>query len=864
MVKKINWLLIAVMTVLMFSCAKDDIAPIDTNGMVEFTVSTAIPQTITTYASHNGGATNVDADKFNLRYILEVWTKETPRRLAYRAYKIVNDNFTTQGVTFSARLLAMEYDFVFWADFVDEDVTEADAADADYWYKTNDGETEDDIKANPTAYPGLKGIELNFTMTGGYAISAETRDAFYAVRYVDLRTTNVLGSVNLYRPFGKFRLVSLDAVDGYLNGITIEQSKLQYTGTTTFPAGFNALTGEVNTAVTVDLSAAFSSDVATENAEVGGQTYTDARILAFDYIFAAPAQTASFNISVYDDHYATNQIGETKAISNIPIVANKLTTIIGYFFTNGADFDVIVSDPFEEIVIDMEEEITVVSSTNADKGSFDNIAAAVAAANAAGDTINVPAGTFDLPATGITLTAGVTLKGAGKDVTILRHTLSSPYNNGAAVTAVSLQNAGTVLDGVWVMYDTDRQPGTTWSNYNPLGVNFAHAGVNSKLINSRVSGFRIGVYANNTKNITVESNELLKNRYNIQFVNTADEVIKNNLIKEAETIGIYFIRSNSNTTGAAPVIENNTFTGNWFSDIGISHDFNRPLGNIVDGNTFVDSPPLTVKVATPSLPSASGTFTKNFQANIVTNKLDELTLPSEYTLWNTVNIDNTYYSSIADAVTAASAGDVINISAGIFNTDATITLDKAITVKGTGFASKIETDLVTPVFNITAAATIDGIFIEKTNKDNQNIIHIASANVTVKNSKFVGRYAWWDETEVVRGITMNAGTTDFEISGNHFEALRQPGYIEGNGTVKDNYVTGTRGWVVTENSQTQFTNNFVGYDWYNWVDIAIIDNNVTATGYYDDVVGISTANNGAHVENQVAQKRARFGEEIDY
>ncbi|KAA6321088.1 hypothetical protein EZS27_029221, partial [termite gut metagenome] len=33
-------------------------------------------------------------------------------------------DFATTSVTFSARLLAMEYDFVFWADFVDNVTTE--------------------------------------------------------------------------------------------------------------------------------------------------------------------------------------------------------------------------------------------------------------------------------------------------------------------------------------------------------------------------------------------------------------------------------------------------------------------------------------------------------------------------------------------------------------------------------------------------------------------------------------------------------------------------------------------------------------------------------------------------------------------
>ena len=124
--KKISAVILAITAVTMISCQRETIDSGTLTGEVEFTVTAGIPGGISTYAdgvdafSHNGGAVNVDPDKYDLRYILEVYTKDqTPVRV-YRKTVIVPDNFTTTDVTITARLVAKTYDFVFWADFVPE------------------------------------------------------------------------------------------------------------------------------------------------------------------------------------------------------------------------------------------------------------------------------------------------------------------------------------------------------------------------------------------------------------------------------------------------------------------------------------------------------------------------------------------------------------------------------------------------------------------------------------------------------------------------------------------------------------------------------------------------------------------------
>ena len=321
--KKFFYGLLAAMF-LTVSCTTEDFSQEQREGMVDFTISTSIPQGIlSTRLSHNGGATNVNPAEFDLRYIMEVWTNETTPQLAYRGYRIVTSNFATTGVTFDVRLLAKEYNFVFWADFVPQGTT------ADHFY----------ITAN-----GLTNIEMSTTV--GYSISNDARDAYFAAVSVDLRTTGQLGSVTLYRPFGKFRLIATDVPDGTLT-VNVANARINYalSGTTTMiPKTFNALTGETGAPVLLD--GAFTAATSIENAVVGGVTHNGAVVLAFDYIFAPQTGQTTVSFSATAINSAGQDVAQ-RDLPNIPIERNKLTTIIGNFFTNMAVMNIIVSDPFE-------------------------------------------------------------------------------------------------------------------------------------------------------------------------------------------------------------------------------------------------------------------------------------------------------------------------------------------------------------------------------------------------------------------------------------------------------------------------------------------------------------------------------------
>jgi len=203
------------------------------------------------------------------------------------------------------------------------------------------------------------------------------------------------------------------------------------------------------------------------------------------------------------------------------------------------------------------------------------------------------------------------------------------------------------------------------------------------------------------------------------------------------------------------------------------------------------------------------------------------------------------YTTIQAAIDAASAGDTILVS-GTFVHTGTATLNKDITLTcATG--AKIQVSGTGESFKLQAGASIEGCEIEKTDKtDQHNIITLEASGVAVKNNLIHGQWAIGDN-EVSRAMVVYAGNnTGLEISGNEIWGLRQPAYISGTntGTVSNNYVHGTKGWVIEGGNLTFSGNTFAG----NVGDIAILPQ--VPAQYYTDILALSAANNNAVVEDQ--------------
>lgn len=312
----------------MVSCADDKLnGGGQSDDPVDFSIVTVIPSGgIITYASHKGGATNVDPQMYDLRYTMEIWTGSgTNARLVLRDTQFVDEDFETESVTFSGRLAAMTYEVLLWADFVPQ------------------GNTTDDLYYDTST--DLKSIAMKAVP---YELSQDARDAYYKKTTLRLDGERIpVSNITLQRPFGKFRLIATDSSDGINQEPTTVN--LTYQGVTALPAQFNVSTGKADATTTIDASAVLGTTVYTEDAVVGGQVYNDVYVLASDYIFASDAlPSVDFNIDIYDN---TSRKLVTRELSNIPIQENKLTTIIGNFFTNEFDIQVIVDDPFNEEII---------------------------------------------------------------------------------------------------------------------------------------------------------------------------------------------------------------------------------------------------------------------------------------------------------------------------------------------------------------------------------------------------------------------------------------------------------------------------------------------------------------------------------
>ncbi len=203
------------------------------------------------------------------------------------------------------------------------------------------------------------------------------------------------------------------------------------------------------------------------------------------------------------------------------------------------------------------------------------------------------------------------------------------------------------------------------------------------------------------------------------------------------------------------------------------------------------------------------------------------------------------FQSIQDAIDAASAGDTILVN-GTFVHTGTATFNKDVTLTcATG--AKIQVSGTGESFKLQAGASIEGCEIEKTDKtDQHNIITLEASGVAVKNNRIHGQWAIGDN-EVSRAMVVYAGTnTGLEISGNQIWGLRQPAYISGTntGTVSNNYVHGTKGWVIEGGNLTFSGNTFAG----NVGDIAILS--LVPSEYYTDILALSAANDNAVVEDQ--------------
>ena len=228
--------------------------------------------------------------------------------------------------SFNARLVAGDtYDFVFWADYAEDNATEG---------------------FQDVSYNTAEGLTAITVISDGYLNNDDKRDAFFGSYNVTIENGKTY-DYTLTRPFGRVQMFTTDiqSAETDLTGATVKVSFAQV------PAGFNALSKTVSSE-RIEIVPAAAAPVF----EVPAADDAEAQ-LSYDYIFASgnDGETlVNFSLDIEKD-------GQTLcsgfSADNIPVRQNYRTNVKGRFLSQSGsdvDIDVDINPGFEDGDIDRE------------------------------------------------------------------------------------------------------------------------------------------------------------------------------------------------------------------------------------------------------------------------------------------------------------------------------------------------------------------------------------------------------------------------------------------------------------------------------------------------------------------------------
>lgn len=350
----------------MTSCSQEDMPEtINRDGVVDVVMSTSLPKELETYAvnSADGGLKNLENKDYFVRYIMEIYPKGSTTKVR-RLIKYVG--ITSEGsyrtTSFQTRLLASEYNFVFFADIVREVNSIPynsfiEGLSIPYYanrYFLSNIDENSDVLIRPTEVNEFTNGDLTAISAVSSAVDAinhptlEMYDAYSCTELVDLRTEPTTQTFTLKRPFAKLRLITTD-VDKLSATPDWSKSRVDISNSN-IPTGYNALTGESVTVGTIGYwevaggmkSINNSSDIYSNEENTSEKTL---------YVFYLPVpskvQNLEFTITVKNasNEALVSQLPIT--VDNVPLVGNKLTTIKGNFLSKNFTANITVDDVFE-------------------------------------------------------------------------------------------------------------------------------------------------------------------------------------------------------------------------------------------------------------------------------------------------------------------------------------------------------------------------------------------------------------------------------------------------------------------------------------------------------------------------------------
>lgn len=352
------------------SCSQEDMPDTPTReGEVDVVMTTSLPQALQSYAasSEESGLANLEGQDLQVRYIMEVYNKTTSTEPVVRkiCYKPLVSGGDYKTASFQTRLVAAQYNFVFWADIVKK----VETKDLDYgsisyeglstpfyanrYFISNIDESSDILvhatSSDTYAAGSLQEISAANLGDNGLAhLTGEMYDGYTANEVIDLRSEPTGKSITLKRPFAKLRVITTDADVLKEQGIDPSTINMSLLYGTTIPSTYNALT-KASSGI-ANLNALYKN-----NAIYDDETDPKVKTVGVMYCLI-PASVDNMELSL---GVKGSSIYDAISINveNVPLVANKLTTIKGNLFARNPKITINIDDEFEddETIIDLTE-----------------------------------------------------------------------------------------------------------------------------------------------------------------------------------------------------------------------------------------------------------------------------------------------------------------------------------------------------------------------------------------------------------------------------------------------------------------------------------------------------------------------------
>lgn len=333
-------------------------------GMVDVVMSTSLPKGLQTYGvnSAEGGLKNLEDKGYSVRYIMEIYPKGSTTKVQRMIkYVPMSAGGSYKTTSFETRLLASEYNFVFFADIVRKvnsypynDPNPYPGLTTPYYanrYFFSNTDESSDVLIRPT--------DVNTAVTGDLQTICASKaatdtfqnpylemyDAYSCTEAVDLHTEPTTRSFTLKRPFAKLRLITTDA-DKLLATPDWSKSRVDIT-VSDIPTGFNALSGA---SIAGAERGYWNGGIQALNSDLYSNENASEKTISVFYLpVPANGQNLTFKMDIKDASGNYLAQGVSFDVENVPLVGNKLTTIKGNLLSKNATFNVTIDDEFDNV-----------------------------------------------------------------------------------------------------------------------------------------------------------------------------------------------------------------------------------------------------------------------------------------------------------------------------------------------------------------------------------------------------------------------------------------------------------------------------------------------------------------------------------